>query len=143
VTFGRRTQTSGCQLRQYGALPDRDCTPGAYYAKATRAKVCRSGWSERVRNVSDSTKEAVYREYGIRSHRAGQYEVDHLVPLEDGGSNSIANLFPQAASPAPGFHQKDALENRTHDQISDGTRGLRTTQRQFARNWLVLYRALY
>lgn len=40
--------------------------------------------------------------------------VAHLVPLEPGGSNSIANGFPEAASPRPGFDQMDPLENATH-----------------------------
>lgn len=139
VVFGRRTRARGCRVRHRGALPDRRCTPGAYYARATRAKICRAGWSEHVRHVTESTKRAVYGEYGIRVHREGRYEIDHLVPLEDGGSNSIANLFPEAASPAPGFHTKDRLENRTHAQICARTRSLRPTQRAFARDWLLLY----
>jgi hypothetical protein len=66
--------------------------------------------------------------------------LDHLVPLEDGGSNSIANLFPEAALPRPGFHQKDQLENRTHAQICDSRLNLRSAQRAFARDWLAFYR---
>jgi len=54
---------------------------------------------------------AVYGEYGIATHRPYQYEVDHLISLELGGSNAIANLWPEAALPKPGFHQKDAVEN--------------------------------
>jgi hypothetical protein len=34
-------------------------------------------------------KPGVYEEYGVKSHGSGDYEVDHLVPLELGGSNSI------------------------------------------------------
>ena len=41
------------------------------------------------RNVPESEKRQVYAEYGIRSHASGQYEVDHLIPLELSGSNSI------------------------------------------------------
>lgn len=29
-------------------------------------------------------------------------EIDHIVSLELGGSNDIANLYPERASPAPG-----------------------------------------
>jgi len=52
------------------------------------------GWSTSPfggvqRNVPESEKRQVYAEYGIRSHASGQYEVDHLIPLELGGSNSI------------------------------------------------------
>ena len=34
-------------------------------------------------------KREVYEEYGVTSHGSGDYEVDHLIPLELGGSNSI------------------------------------------------------
>jgi hypothetical protein len=36
------------------------------------------------RNVPESEKRQVYAEYRIRSHSSGQYEVDHLIPLELG-----------------------------------------------------------
>jgi hypothetical protein len=79
---------SGCRR---GRLPDRRCTPGATF-NVGAAQVCVSGYSQRVRNVPASEKRQVYAEYGIRTHSSGQYEVDHLIPLELGGSNSIRNL---------------------------------------------------
>src|SRR5437867_11473696 len=55
------------------------------------------------------------RPYGIKRRFNGRDgEVDHLVSLELGGSNSTANLFPEAASPVPGSHEKDRLENELH-----------------------------
>ena len=97
-----------------GRLPDRHCTPGARFPSVTADDVCTPGYSSGVRNVSAKTKRRVFLRYGIRRHKRGQYEVDHLIPLELGGSNSIKNLFPEAAKPKPGFHQKDRLENRLH-----------------------------
>ena len=81
----------------------------------------------------------MYREYGIRHHDEATYEVDHLVPLEAGGSNVIANLFPEAASPRPGFHEKDRLENRLHSLVCAGRLSLRSAQRQIARDWVRAY----
>jgi hypothetical protein len=129
-----------CHVR--GALPDRSCTPGARF-HVTTAQVCKRGYSRRVRNVPESEKNAVYAEYGITHHTTGQYEVDHLISLELGGSNSIKNLFPEAASPRPGFHEKDTLENRLHALVCDGKMRLRTAQRQIATEWLKPYRRLF
>jgi hypothetical protein len=141
ISFGPRTRSSGCQIR--GPLPDPACTPGARFKNADRAHVCKPGYSKTVRNVPQSVKNRVYAEYGITSHNRATYEVDHLVPLELGGSNSIANLFPEAASPKPGYHEKDRLENKAHDRVCDGARSLRATQRSIATDWTILYHTYF
>jgi hypothetical protein len=135
--FGVQTKTSGCQVN--GALPDSACTPGAIFTTATKDQICQSGYASSVRNVPTSEKDDVYAEYGITSHYSGQYEVDHLVSLELGGSNDIANLWPEAASPTPGFHQKDQVENYLHDQVCSGALDLATAQNEIATNWLDVY----
>lgn len=136
VLLGPRSKRTGCHAR--GPLPDPGCTPGAYYPKATLAKICVTGYTARVRHVSSTTQAKVYAAYGIDHHLEGQYEIDHLVPLELGGSNSIANLFPEAARPRPGYHEKDQVENATHDTACTRRRPLRTLQRQIAKDWTVL-----
>ena len=86
-----------------------------------------------------SEKDQVYAEYGIASRSPGEYEVDHLVSLELGGSNSIANLWPEAASPKPGFHEKDKVENYLHNQMCSGAVSLQQAQIEIATNWLNVY----
>jgi hypothetical protein len=132
------TKTSGCVIAQ--ALPDAACTPGAVIKTATKAKVCVSGYAKTVRNVPESEKNTVYAEYGIASHTTGQYEVDHLISLELGGANDTANLWPEAANPTPGFHQKDVLENQLHKQVCDGTISLAEAQKEIATDWLKYYK---
>jgi hypothetical protein len=138
--FGVQTKTSGCVASN--GLPDAACTPGAIFSTATRDQICQSGYASSVRNVSSSEKDQVYAEYGIASHSPGQYEVDHLVSLELGGSNDIANLWPEAASPNPGFHQKDQVENYLHDQVCTGAISLATAQQEIATNWLGVYHSM-
>lgn len=135
--FGVQTKTSGCQA--HDGLPDLACTPGAIISTATTSQICQSGYASSVRNVPTSEKDQVYAEYGIASHYSGEYEVDHLVSLELGGSNDIANLWPELANPTPGFHQKDQTENYLHDQVCSGKVPLAQAQQEIATNWLNVY----
>ncbi len=135
--IGQRTKASGCVAQ--GALPDSACTPGAVFTEATKEQICVPGYTKTVRDVPNSLKDQVFAEYGITSHPTGEYEVDHLIPLELGGSNDIANLWPEAADPKPGFHEKDQVENYLHDQMCAGAIPLRQAQAQIAANWLTVY----
>lgn len=138
--FGVQTKTSGCQA--HDGLPDSACTPGAIIASATTNQICQSGYASSVRNVPASEKDQVYAEYGIASHYSGEYEVDHLISLELGGSNDISNLWPELANPTPGFHQKDKVENYLHDQVCNGSISLATAQYEIATNWLAVYQQM-
>ncbi len=134
--LGQRTKTSGCVSSN--GLPDSACTPGAIFPDATVDQICTPGYSSSVRNVPPEEKDQVYSEYGIASHSPGEYEVDHLVSLELGGSNDIANLWPEPADPRPGFHEKDQVENYLHDQVCSGKISLQQAQTEIATDWLKL-----
>jgi hypothetical protein len=136
-TIGKRTKTSGCVVQ--GKLSDPACTPGAIISTATKEEICVPGYSKNVRDVTTAEKDQVYAEYGISSHTAGEYEVDHLISLELGGSNDIANLWPEAAEPRPGFHEKDKVENYMHDQVCNGAISLRQAQIEISTNWIAIY----
>jgi hypothetical protein len=136
-SIGTRTKTTGCVAQN--ALPDPACTPGAIFPEATKDKICVPGYSSEVRNVPQSEKNQAYEEYGIQTHTTGQYEVDHLISLELGGSNDIANLWPEAAEPRPGFHEKDKVENYLHKQVCDGSMSLQDAQYQIAHDWMAVY----
>ena len=80
-------------------------------------------------------------EYGLQPRGYGAtLEIDHIVSLELGGSNSVANLYPERA---PGFHVKDKLENRLHQMVCSGTITLRAAQQGIATNWQILYAHVY
>jgi hypothetical protein len=139
VLLAPRTRSVDCRL---GTLPDRACSPGAVSSGFTRAVICAAGFSTaRIRNVPESEKHAVESEYGLAPGSYGStLEIDHVVPLELGGSNDISNLF---AERAPGFHAKDRLENALHERVCAGRMQLRAAQRGIASNWLVLYRTVF
>ena len=115
-----------------GLLPNADCTPGGVFANATVRRIRTPGYATSVRDVHEPLKRRVYADYGIASHAPGSYEVDHPVPLEVGGDNSLANLWPESS---PGYTEKDAVENELHDAVCAGRVDLRTAQREIARDW--------
>jgi len=135
------TRTADCAIA--GPYPDHACTPGAVFTGATADAICTPGYSEKVRNVSVSLKKQIYAAYGIAYPQpAGSYELDHVVPLELGGSNDAANLFPEAAQPAPGFKEKDVVEDYLHDEVCAGRLGLAAAQKQIATDWVAVYDSL-
>jgi hypothetical protein len=70
----------------------------------------------------------------------GTLEIDQIVSLEIGGSNDIANLYPEKA---PGYHLKDRLENKLRALVCSGAMTLRTAQSGIATNWVSLYRRVF
>jgi hypothetical protein len=136
-----RTKTSNCAIR--GPYPDAACTPGAVFASSTLEQICQSGYTKTVRNVSTKTKKQLYAAYGIAYPQpTGTYEADHLIPLELGGSNAVANLFPEAAAPQPGFKEKDLVENYLHQQVCDGLMPLPRAQEAIAHDWVAVYQSI-
>lgn len=142
VLLRKRTKTSGCKL---GANPDRRCSPGAYYSKLTKAVICSASFrTSSIRNVPQSEKYAVEAEYGMVQKLYGRtLEIDHIVSLELGGSNDISNLFPERASPAPGYKVKDRLENKLHSLVCSGSMSLQSVRIGISSNWQTLYRKVY
>jgi len=50
------------------------------------------GYSKHHLHVSEAMRRAVFAEYGIAWEKRNDQEVDHLVIVSLGGSNSIENL---------------------------------------------------
>jgi hypothetical protein len=119
-------------------LPDPSMSPGDVL-DVTTADICVSGYSSKVRNVPQSEKDQVYQEYNILSHAPGAYEVDHLISLELGGSNSIKNLWPESYTGDWNAHIKDKLENKLHDLVCAGSVDLKTAQHEIATDWITAY----
>ena len=107
-------------------------TPGAYDASATANAVCTLGYARRHRNVPYRIRDRVYTAYGLaRGHRRG-YIIDHLIPLELGGTNAVANLRPQ---PRPESKRKDRDEDRLHDEVCSGQITLAAARAEMIRLW--------
>jgi len=123
--------------------PDPAMTPGAVLP-VTKEDICVPGYSKKVRNVPVSVKRKVYAAYGITSYKSGEYEIDHLISLQLGGSNSVKNLWPQSYQTQPwNAHVKDALENRLHSEVCKGNIDLATAQREIATDWVAAYQKYF
>jgi hypothetical protein len=142
ILLAAQTKTARCTL---GPNPDRACSPGAYYSGLTKRRICSATFrTSDIRHVTDGTKHTVEIAYGLAPKGYGStLEIDHIVSLELGGSNEIANLFPERANARSGYRLKDKLENRLHDLVCTGTIGLRTAQRWIASDWQSLYKRVF
>jgi hypothetical protein len=115
-------------------VPDPKLTPGDTFDVSAQ-DLCVPGYAKKVRNVPEEVRRQVYREYGIISHGRGDYEVDHLISLELGGSNSIKNLWPESYRTSPwNAGVKDRLEDKLYQLVCSGQLGLKTAQQAIASN---------
>jgi hypothetical protein len=104
--------------------------------------VCHESTKAR-RHVVSSIHRRAFTDYGLSPEQPrGAFEVDHLIPLELGGDNTIENLWPEAAEPRPGFHEKDRVENYLHAKVCVGEITLPEAQRRIATDWLSVWRDL-
>jgi len=142
VLLARQVPTNGCHR---DVRPDHRCSPGAISSGLTKRVICSSTFrTGAVRNVPQSVKAQLERAYGlaVRSY-ARTLEIDHIVSLELGGSNDIANLFPEPGSGRANYHAKDKLENKVHDLVCAGKLSLRSAQHAIASDWVALYRRVF
>jgi hypothetical protein len=127
---------SSCRFRDHGQLPDPRCTPGAYDPRITAGKLCSGSYSIESYRPSESQTErfkydVAYPAYGVPDSATS--ELDHLIPLELGGSNSSYNLWPEVG-PLP--NPKDRVEDALHNAVCAGKVSLRKAQIAIARNWI-------
>jgi hypothetical protein len=127
-----------------GPRPDPSCTPGAIDPAVTQANIastiCASGYTAKVRpstSATDKLKAKMYKAYGIPDGTVS--ELDHEVPLELGGANDVANLWPEAGKlPNP----KDKVENDLKRAVCSGKVQLAAAQQAIAANWMTAEQTL-
>jgi hypothetical protein len=142
VLIAKRKRTFECTL---GANPDRRCSPGSYYSQLRKAVICSPVFRTLpIPSVSQSEKFEVQREYELQPRPFGSsLEIDHIIPLELGGSNDISNLFPERVDAHPGYRPKDKLERKLRGLVCRGDMTLSAARREIAANWQRLYAAVF
>ena len=121
-------------------IPNHSLTPGATRA-VTIGDVCSMAHEEVVRDVPNSLRQQVFREYGIVNPRPEDYEIDYLIAPGLGGAEDIHNLWPEPIlSSAWNAHVKDTLEERLHQLVCSGELDLPTAQQAIASDWITAYK---
>jgi len=124
-------------------LPDSILTPGDTVS-IPLCTLCTPGYTAKIRNVPLSLKKQVYKEYNIQQTVPRQYEVDHLISLELGGSNNIKNLWPQSYLTTPwNAHVKDRLEDRLHSLVCKQQITLQEAQCEISHNWILAFKKYF
>jgi hypothetical protein len=126
------------------ARPDPKLTPGAV-ATSDAATICHQSshakgiFSPRSRLISAADQQAVFSAYHISATQAKHYGLDFLVPLQLGGANSSANLWPMPLNRGLNFHQKQVLNIRVHVVVCHGEMKVDQAQRAFETDWVKLW----
>lgn len=143
------TVSGGSRSYRGAVLPNTTRTPGARNPEVTQASIgrtiCVSGWTATIRPPSSYTTSLKERQLatGYAWHRdtnPADYEEDHLISLELGGSaTSEKNLWPEPYAATDGARVKDKIENKLHALVCAHTLSLATAQRAIALNWYAAY----
>ncbi len=140
TVLGVVQSVSSSKCHTDGILPDPNCTPGAIDVNVTQENlfqtICVKGYTATVRpsvNYTNKLKRQQIIDYGYTDTNMRDYEEDHLISLELGGSPSDPkNLWPEpGASP----NSKDKIENICHQKVCSGQISLNEAQKQISTNW--------
>ena len=138
---GQSTTSGLLRADEQGVVrPDRILTPGSVDPGATTAQLCTPTYLGTVALSSDVDRQETFLRYGLPYPTAqDRFRLDHAVPVEIGGDNSAANLWPMPVS-ADVADRKNALAVRLHDLVCAGTVPLGTAQQDVATDWYAAWR---
>ncbi len=128
-------------------LPDPSCTPGEIDLAVTQdnlfTTICHAGYTQTVRppvSYTNALKKQQILDYGYIDTSMKDYEEDHFISLELGGSpKDPKNLWPE---PHPSFNEKDKVENYLHSQVCSGNLSLAQVQAEITKNWYAIYQQI-
>jgi hypothetical protein len=121
------TTVSATNLRAEEALvPNPKLTPGKV-AKHEKDK----------RGVTVAIEQKVFARYRLPWSRRAEFKIDHLIPVELGGADTIDNLWPQSVRAKPyGADRKELLTDVLLQRIAKGQITLEQAQEQISKDWI-------
>ncbi len=122
----------------YPSLPNSTLTPGATL-DVTREELCRSDYTSPADKIPIALKQQTFDRYGISPDAIG-YNVDHLIPVSLGGSNSAKNLWPQSLSGEWNYHMKNRLETTLYKMVCKRSLELEKARQEISTDWVAAYK---
>jgi hypothetical protein len=111
---------------QESLLPNPKRTPG----RAARSDKERSG-------VTLKMEQKVFARYHLPWSRRAEFKIDHLIPTELGGADTVDNLWPQSVRARPyGADRKQLLVEVLLEKVRAGKMTLAQAQEQISRDWI-------
>ena len=133
--FGVGAYSDGALMR-----PRSELTPGA--VRTTNASdICGPRAAHVTPAIAGAVQEKVFAAYGARIGRSSDYELDHLITPELGGTSDARNLWPQPFFTTEwNAYVKDELERHLHTLVCEGTLAVKVAQREMATDWITAYK---
>lgn len=119
-------------------LPSPYLTPGDA-KNVTKEQICAPAFAASIKTTRDAAKEAAFSRYGLRDGKSATAVLDHLIPVELGGTDSEDNMWPEPAKGDWNASQKDALEQKLLGLVCDGTLTVKQAQTAIRKNWTAAY----
>lgn len=87
--------------------------------------------------VTTAMEQKVFARYRLPWSRRPQFKIDHLIPRELGGADSLENLWPQSIRARPyGTDRKELLTEVLLARIAKGQITLAQAQDQISKDWI-------
>jgi hypothetical protein len=111
---------------QHELLPNPKLTPGRV-AKHDKDR----------RDITEAMEKKVFARYHLPWERRGEFKIDHLIPRELGGADSIDNLWPQSVRIKPyAADRKEVLTEVLIQKVRSGRMALAEAQEAIRRDWI-------
>jgi hypothetical protein len=111
---------------QDSLVPNRKLTPGRV-----------ASTEKERRGVTSAMEQKVFARYRLPWSRRAEFKIDHLIPRELGGADSIDNLWPQSVRVRPyGADRKELLTEVLLTKIAKGQITLAQAQEEIRRDWI-------
>ena len=103
--------------------------------KLTPGKIAQRGKDQH--GVSVAIEQKIFKRYRIPWTRRAEFKIDHLIPLELGGADSVENLWPQNLRVKPySAERKELLTKCLLLRIAQGRITLAQAQTAMQEDWI-------